>query len=241
MMPVPETAEGNATATILIIGASRGLGHALAAEFLKRGWNVAGTVRAGARRTLLHDLADAHPGRVEIEVLDINDPAQIASLRERLSGRSFEMLFVNAGTTSSEQVPIGQVPTEDFVTVMVTNALSPMRVIEGLQDLVTADGLIGAMSSGQGSITNNTTAMREVYRGSKAALNMFMRCFAVRQSGTARAFVLMAPGWVQTGLGGPGAPFTIEESVPSVVNILLEKRERPGLEYLDRFGKTVPW
>jgi NAD(P)-dependent dehydrogenase (short-subunit alcohol dehydrogenase family) len=226
---------------ILIIGASRGLGHAIAAEFLKREWNVVGTVRPGAARTPLHDLADNYPGRLEIESLDITDPVQIASLRERLSGRSFAMLFVNAGTTSNEQVPVGLAPTEDFVNVMVTNALSPMRVIEALQDLVTPAGLIGAMSSGQGSIANNTNGLREVYRGSKAALNMFMKGFAARQSDTARAFVLMAPGWIQTSLGGPSAPFTIEETVPKVVDVLLAKRERPGLEYLDRFGKTVPW
>jgi NAD(P)-dependent dehydrogenase (short-subunit alcohol dehydrogenase family) len=227
--------------TILIIGASRGLGHAMAGEFLRKGWDVVGTVRAGAGRTPLHDLADDFPGRLEIEVLDINEPAQLAALRKRLSGRSVEMLFVNAGTTSNEQVPIGRVPTEDFVSIMVTNALSPMRVIEALQDLVSPAGLIGAMSSGQGSISNNTTGMREVYRGSKAALNMFMRSFAVRQSGTARAFVLMAPGWVRTALGGPGARLTIEESVPNLVNVLLAKRERPGLEYLDYLGRTVPW
>jgi NAD(P)-dependent dehydrogenase (short-subunit alcohol dehydrogenase family) len=239
MALVSETSSRDATPTILIIGASRGLGQAMAAEFLKKGWNVVGTVRAG--RTLLHDLADDFPSRLEIEVLDINEPAQLTSLRQRLSGRSFEMLFVNAGTTSNEDVPIGRVPTEDFVNLMVTNALSPMRVIEGLEDLVSATGLIGAMSSGQGSIGNNTTGMREVYRGSKAALNMFMRSFAARQSDSARAFVLMAPGWVQTTLGGPDAPFTIEESVPNLVNVLLAKRERPGLEFLDRFGQTVPW
>lgn len=102
-------------------------------------------------------------------------------------------------------------------------------------------GLIGAMTSGQGSITNNTTGMREVYRGSKAALNMFMRSFAARQPDTARSFVLMAPGWVRTALGGSGAPLTIEQSVPSLVNVLLAKRDRPGLEYLDYRGQTVPW
>ena len=235
------TSASNETPTLLIIGASRGLGQAMAAEFLKKGWDVVGTVRAGAGRTPLHDLADDFPGRLEIEVLDINEPTQLTALRKRLSGRSFQMLFVNAGTTTDEQVPIGRVSTEDFVNVMVTNALSPMRVIEALQDLVSATGLIGAMSSGQGSISNNTDGMRELYRGSKAALNMFMRSFAARQSDTARAFVLMAPGWVQTALGGPDAPFTIEESVPNLVNVLLAKRERPGLEYLDRFGQTVPW
>jgi NAD(P)-dependent dehydrogenase (short-subunit alcohol dehydrogenase family) len=65
--------------------------------------------------------AEDFPGRVEIEDLDINQPRQLASLRERLSGRSFDMLFVNAGTTNNEQVPIGQVPTEDFADVMITN------------------------------------------------------------------------------------------------------------------------
>lgn len=110
--------------------------------------------------------------------------------------------------------PIGAVPTADFVDIMVTNALSPMRVIEALEDLVSDTGLIGAMSSGQGSITNNTKGGREVYRGSKAALNMFMRGFAARQSGTGRALVLMAPGWIRTALGGPDAPYTVQESTP---------------------------
>ncbi len=230
-----------AAPTILIIGASRGLGHAIAAEFLGRGWNVIGTVRGGGTRTQLHDLADASQGRLRIEVLDINEPAQLAALRSRLTGRLLDILFVNAGTTNNEQTPIGQVPTDDFVAVMVTNALSPMRAIEALQDLVTPTGLIGAMSSGQGSITNNTSGLREVYRGSKAALNMFMRSFAARQADTERALLLVAPGWIRTDLGGPDAPFTIEESVPLIVELLLAKLRRPGLEYLDRNGQVVPW
>jgi NAD(P)-dependent dehydrogenase (short-subunit alcohol dehydrogenase family) len=97
------------------------------------------------------------------------------------------------------------------------------------------------MSSGQGSITNNTTGGREVYRGSKAALNMFLRSFAARRGRTQRAFVLMAPGWIRTALGGPDAPFTIEETVPLLVDVLLSRLGTPGLAYLDRFGQTVPW
>ncbi|WP_415212955.1 SDR family NAD(P)-dependent oxidoreductase [Shinella sp.] len=228
--------------TILIIGASRGLGHALAAEFLKKGWNVVGTVRDGSRRTLLHELAEAHPGRVAIEVLDICEPDQIAALDDRLAGRIFDILFVNAGTTNRDPTQtIGEVSTDDFVHLMITNALSPMRVIERLAHRVGPKGLIGVMSSGQGSIANNENGQRELYRGTKAALNMFMRSFAARQAGTSRALVVMAPGWVRTDLGGPEAPLTIDESIPGLVNVLLAKQSRPGLEYLDYRGRTVPW
>ncbi len=229
------------TPTALIVGASRGLGYAMAAELAARGWNVIGTVRDTAARTLLHDLADRSGGRVLIEHLDINEPAQLAPLHERLAQRELDILFVNAGTTNNEATPIGAVPAAEFAEVMMTNALSPLRVIEALEDLVSPTGLIGAMSSGQGSITNNTTGLREVYRGSKAALNMFMRSFAVRQSGTRRALLLMAPGWIRTDLGGQDAPLTIDETVPKIVDVLLSRLGKPGLAYLDRFGQTVPW
>ncbi|ROQ64395.1 NAD(P)-dependent dehydrogenase (short-subunit alcohol dehydrogenase family) [Rathayibacter sp. PhB152] len=241
-MTTTPTPPSGSTRTALLVGASRGLGHALAAEFLDRGWDVIGTVRDPGRRTPLHQLQDeVGADRLAIERLDITDEEETRALRERLAGRVLDLLFVNAGTTTSEDTPIGQVSTEDFVEVFVTNALSPMRVIETLQDLVADDGLIGAMSSGQGSIANNTGGGREVYRGSKAALNQFLKSFAVRQSGTGRAIVLIAPGWIRTALGGDDAPFTIEENVPKVVDVLVGRLGTPGIAYRDFRGEVVPW
>ena len=227
--------------SILLIAASRGLGLAMAAEFLKKGWNVVGTVREGSGRTGLHELGDEHQGRLEIETLDICEQAQVTNLRKRLDGRHFDVLFVNAGTTNLYTETIGEVSTEEFIRVMLTNALCPMRVVEALKDLVPADGLIGVMSSGQGSVANNTNGMREVYRGSKAALNQFMRSFAARGEESARAMLVMAPGWVRTEMGGAQAPLSIEQSIPNLVNVLLGKQGKPGLEYLDYLGRTVPW
>lgn len=231
----------SSAATILLIGASRGLGHAMAVELVGKGWSVVATVRAGAR-TELHDLADAHPGRVQIETLDITEPDQLAALRDRLADRRFDILFVNAGTANANRADtIAEVSTEDFVRVMVTNVLSPMRVVEGLQHLVTEAGLIGVMSSGQGSVTNNIKGGYEIYRGSKAALNTCMRSYAARHSGEGRALVLMAPGWIRTALGGPDAPFGIAETMPRIVDTLLAQRGTPGLRYIDREGQPVAW
>lgn len=217
------------------------LGFAMAAEFSKRRWTVVGTTR-GSARTLLHDLADESGGRMHIENVDISEPEQIAALRARLAGRRFDMLFVNAGTVNEHQdETIAEVSTEEFVRVMVTNALSPMRVVEGLQDLVSEQGLIGVMSSGQGSISNNQKGGHEVYRGTKAALNMYMRSYAVRHANDPRALVLMAPGWIRTDLGGAAAPFGVEEAIPEVVETLISERGKPGLRYIDRHGKPIPW
>ena len=214
----------------------------MAAEFLKRKWNVVGTVRASEGKTELHRLADQHQDHVQVESLDVTEPDQIAALRNRLADRVLDILFVNAGTGNKRRdETIAEVSTEDFVRVMVTNALGPMRVIEALQHLVSAKGLIGIMSSGQGSIGNNEKGGNEIYRGTKAALNMYMRSYAARHAGDGRALLLMAPGWIRTELGGPDAPFSIEETMPDIVNVLMSKRARPGLEFLDRMGKAVPW
>ena len=175
-------------------------------------------------------------------MLDVTEADQIASLHDRLDGRCFDILFHNAGTANANQdETIAQVSAEEFVRVMVTNAFAPMRVIESLQDLVPADGLIGVMSSGQGSVSGNEKGGHEVYRGSKAALNQYMRSYAARHAGEPRALVLMAPGWIRTALGGPDAPFSVEETIPKVVDVLISQQGKSGLQYLDREGRTVAW
>lgn len=223
--------------TALIIGASRGLGLGLAAEYLSRGHDVIGTVR-GAGRTGLHDLAQE---RLTVEQLDINEPGQVSALRGRLDGRAIDVLFVNAGVSNGRRETVAQVSTEDFTRVMVTNALSPMRVVEALQDLVPPTGAIAVMSSGLGSVGNNTSGGWEVYRGSKAALNTMMRSFAARHAGDPRSFAVVAPGWVRTDMGGPEAGLDVQTSIAGVVTALAAHQGEPGLRYLDYQGQAVAW
>jgi NAD(P)-dependent dehydrogenase (short-subunit alcohol dehydrogenase family) len=226
--------------TALIIGASRGLGYALAAEYLARGWQVTATVR-GARRTDLHDLAGSAAGRLVVETVDITVPGEVAALHDRLAQATFDLLFVNAGVTNGPEETIANVSTGTFVRLMVTNALSPMRVVEALQDLVAPKGTIAVMSSGQGSVANNDKGGFEIYRASKSALNQLMRSFAARHAGDPHTLLLMAPGWVQTDLGGPAAPLTIGQSIPGVVDTIEAQAGQGGLQYLDYQGQTVRW
>src|SRR5271154_834003 len=122
--------------TVLVVGASRGLGLGLVREYLRRGWQVIGTVRDAARRTALHALAAEQPARLAIETVDITRPEQVAALRAQLDGRRIDLLFVNAGISNGPGETLATVSTDDFIRVMVTNALSPMRVVEALADLV---------------------------------------------------------------------------------------------------------
>jgi NAD(P)-dependent dehydrogenase (short-subunit alcohol dehydrogenase family) len=230
----------SAVKNVLIIGASRGLGYALAAEYLSRGWQVTATVR-GTGPTQLHDLAESSVGRLVVETVDITVPEQVAALHERLAQEPFDLLFVNAGVTNGPGETVADVSTDTFVRLMVTNALSPVRVVEALQDLVTPKGTIAVMSSGQGSVANNNKGGFEIYRASKSALNQLMRSFAARHAGDPHTLLLIAPGWVQTDLGGSGAPLTVDQSIPGVADTIEAQAGRGGLQYLDYRGQTVAW
>jgi NAD(P)-dependent dehydrogenase (short-subunit alcohol dehydrogenase family) len=224
---------------ILLIGASRGLGYALAENMLQRGYQVVATGRAHSTGKL-EQLAIRYPQQLTVESVDITEPQQVNALHQRLGNGQFDMLFVNAGVKNDDRETIADVSTDEFIRVMVTNALSPLRVIETFKDRVTPQGTLAVMSSGQGSITNNINGNYEVYRGSKAALNMFMRSFAARNPDE-RTLLLMAPGWVQTDMGGPEARLTIDESIPNLLNTMEAYAGRTGLHYLDYLGRVVPW
>ncbi len=212
----------------LVIGASRGLGLVLAHELSRREWQVTATTRGTT------------PPGLRVETLEMTDPADLTALRSRLSDRRFDLLFVNAAIDRGD-LPIGEVPTEMFTEVMITNALSPLRVLEALRELVVPGGTVAVMSSEQGSITRNTEAGYELYKASKAALNQLMRSYATRYDGDGHTKLLIDPGHNRTRLGGPDAPLSPEESIPLVVDVLEAEAGKPGLRFLDRHGEAVPW
>jgi NAD(P)-dependent dehydrogenase (short-subunit alcohol dehydrogenase family) len=132
-------------AKAMVVGASRGLGLALAEEWCERGWRVITTVRGRPKE--LETLASRYPGNVEIETVDIAKADTVKALRARQEGRRVDVLFINAGIARAINATPASVDEQDFLDMMLTNALSPVRAVELLDDLVPAGGVVAVMTS----------------------------------------------------------------------------------------------
>jgi NAD(P)-dependent dehydrogenase (short-subunit alcohol dehydrogenase family) len=226
--------------TVLLLGASRGIGLGLVTEYLARGWRVIATQRSLTVAPALCELAAGADGALTILSADIDRPDDIAALAGRLEGITLDLLFVVAGVSDDPNQTIGQISTDEFIRVMVTNALSPLRAIERLAGHVHADGSIAVMSSALGSVAGNTTGGYETYRASKAALNMLMRSYAARAGGN-RSLLALMPGWVKTDMGGPDAPVEVKDSTAGLADTIEKHAGQPGLVFVDYQDNQIAW
>ena len=119
------------------------------------------------------------------------------------------------GSQSRSPATPGTAPVQDFLDMMLVNAFCPVRLIEIFDDIVAPNGTIAAMSSELGSITNNEGRW-DLYASSKAALGLLMKCYTAHRPDDRRAKLIVAPGWIQTEMGGLDATFTVEECIPLV-------------------------
>ncbi len=229
----------NEASTVLIVGASRGLGLGLVQRHLERGWRVIATVRG--RSEALEGLAAEAGGRLRIETLDVTRPEQIAALAEQLSGTRLDLLFVNAGVTHNGAQPVGEMSDEEFMHVLRSNALGPIRVVERLGGLVPAGGTVAVMTSGLGSVANNESGGLEAYRASKAALNTMLRSLAARKSASRICYLAVDPGWVLTDMGGPDAPLDVGTSTRGIADMLEARRGQAGVAFVTHENKAVAW
>lgn len=223
----------------LIVGASRGLGLGLVAQFLARGWDVTATVRHPA--AALADLATGN--RLQIETgVDIDDDAAVADLRARLcEAPDFDIVFVVAGVATQAGTPASLLSREVVGAVFQTNAVSPVRFAEAFHRRVAPGGLVVLMTSKLGSVALNRGGGWSSYRASKAALNTLARSFVGQHKEADWGVVLMHPGWVRTDLGGRRATLDIETSARGMVGVLESRLGQRGCVYLDYTGETVPW
>jgi NAD(P)-dependent dehydrogenase (short-subunit alcohol dehydrogenase family) len=226
--------------TVLLLGASRGIGLGLVDEYLDRGWRVIATQRSRSSAPALADRVKTANGALTVLSADINRPEDLVALSQQLSNVTLDLLFVVAGISDDPNQTIGQISTEEFNHLMVTNVLSPMRALEQLARYVRPEGSLAVMTSALGSISENTTGGYEAYRASKAALNMLLRSYAARAGGD-RSILALMPGWVKTDMGGPDAPVEVKDSTAGLADTIAKHAGQPGLVFVDYQGNTISW
>jgi NAD(P)-dependent dehydrogenase (short-subunit alcohol dehydrogenase family) len=226
----------SSTGTILLIGASRGLGLGLAAEYLARGWHVVATARDPARADGLTALHAAHPGELTIEKFDIEKSGGPASMTR---AGAFDVIFFVAGVSGHSHAPIHAVPPGDAAREFLVNAYHPVSLAEALMPALRPGGTVVFMTSILGSLALNTHGDVELYRASKAALNMLTLSFATRHRDL--PILLMHPGWVRTDMGGSRAPLDVPTSTHGMADTIAARGGKPGVSFLGYDGEALPW
>ena len=213
--------------TILITGASRGLGLELATQYAADGWRVIGT----ARRPAAHQMK-----------LDVSEPAQAKALASQLKGEPIDVLFCNAGIAGKRGMALGSFDYAEWEKVLRVNLLGAAAVIEALVDNVAASErkTIAVMSSRLGSVTESSGHTLP-YGASKAALNLLAKGLAVTLAPRGVTVLAVSPGWVRTDMGGEGAPLSPEESVRGLRKVLAGATKGDSGKFLSHDGSPIAW
>ncbi len=192
-------------ATILIVGASRGIGLELVRQSMDAGHRVLATVRDDAGRARVQALG------AEALTIDVANPASVSGLAWQLDGEKLDQAWYVAGVMRRPNA-LTPPTQQDFDAVMHTNVLGAMQAIPQIAPLVgDAGGVFAFISSSMSQIGSVPNGAAWLYRTSKAALNMAVA--AAQHDYPEATLLTIDPGWVQTDMGGDGAPLTVQDSV----------------------------
>lgn len=199
----------------LVTGANRGIGLELVRQLKARGDNVIACARSRSNELAALD--------VSVEPLDVTSADSVRALAHSLSGQPLDIVFnvagVYGGPNQSVRLMASELELREVIETYDINAVGALRVAVALLPnlrLGSAKKLVH-VTSGMGSIADNTSGGYYAYRMSKAALNMASRCLAVDLKSEGIISVVINPGWVQTDMGGASAPTPVDESVHGIL------------------------
>src|SRR5262249_24835094 len=158
---------------------------------------------------------------------------------------AIDVLICNAGIGGGRGNPgqdFGAFDPDRMRQIFEINTLAPLMMAEAFADHVARSQekkLIG-ITSVLGSLASNNGG-RYAYRASKAALNMEWNCLALELGSRGVICVALHPGWVQTDMGGSGAPLTIDQSVPAMVKTIDGFTSAHNGRFIQYDGAELPW
>jgi NAD(P)-dependent dehydrogenase (short-subunit alcohol dehydrogenase family) len=229
--------------TVLVTGANRGLGLEFARQYAAEGWRVVAACRDPGAAGELNRLAAESDGRIAVIALDVSDLASVRAAAQSLAGAPVDLLINNAGVYGGNHQSLGDLDIDDAIATFNTNALGALRVTFALLPAIRAgEGRkIVHLTSGMGSIADNTSGGFYAYRMSKAALNMASMSLARDLSREKIVSVVINPGWVKTDMGGAGASTPVNESVQKMLAIIDAITPESSGHFLNWRGGEYPW
>ena len=223
-------------ATVLITGASRGIGLEFVRQYAADGHKVLATVRDPAAATELARIE----GDVGVHALEMTDRAALPGFPATLGVEAIDIAVLNAGVGGKRVMAPGD--GDAWLNLLAVNTVAPTLLALALFPLVrAAGGRMVAMTSQLGSIADNKSGGDIDYRASKAALNAAWVSLGMQWKAEPVALGVIHPGWVKTDMGGPNALVTPATSVSGMRRLIDGLRPGAGCPFLDFRGKTLPW
>ena len=218
--------------TVFITGANRGIGLAFAQSYAASGWRVLAACRSPEKATALK----AVKGDIAVYALEVTNAGELATLAKTLKNETIDVLINNAGVGGEES-------TEGWLRTLHINSIAPIRIAQALLPMVARGErkLVASVTSGMGSIADNTSGGSYAYRSSKAALNAAMKSLSVDLAKRGVSVIVLNPGWVKTDMGGTGARMTAADSVIRMRKVIDSAGPAQSGKFFNYDGAEYPW
>ncbi len=229
--------------TILITGANRGLGLEFTRQYLAEGCTVLAACRNAQKADSLRELARSQQGSLTLLEIDVADGESVKRSAAAVQSPAIDVLINCAGIFGARGQTVGSIDYDDWMQVLNVNLMGPARMCEAFLDRVAKSTrrLIVTITSGMGSLADNTSGGYVAYRTSKAAVNMLMRSAALDSGRKGITGVGLNPGWVKTDMGGPGGKLSAEESVGAMRRLISRLGPEDSGRFYNYDGREYPW
>ncbi|XQU09864.1 SDR family oxidoreductase [Halomonas sp. LY9] len=217
---------------VVITGANRGVGLALAEHYQQEGWKVIGVCRQSSEE--LERVA----AKV-VEGIDVTEAEGIARLAAALDGHTIDLLINNAGLLRDDV--LGSIDIDSLRQQMEINAYAPLRVTEALLPLMKQGSKIANITSRMGSLADNDSGGRYGYRASKAALNAFGKSLAIDLKPRGIAVAQLHLGYVKTRMVNFGGHISPQESATGIAACIKALNVENSGGFWHSNGEQLPW
>ncbi|MEE2783929.1 MAG: SDR family oxidoreductase [Pseudomonadota bacterium] len=227
--------------TILIVGASRGIGLELTKQYANSGENVIACARDAGAAPLLDELASGND-KITIEELDVGSPDSIEAAAAKIGDSVIDTVIVVAGAVGGEHQSLDDLDIEEWHHTLDVNTIGPALVAKAFKPNLVASGN-GNLMILTSQLAASTWPMGGlfIYSTTKAAVSKVGQILAIDWKDDPITVSLMHPGWVQTDMGGPHAQITAEESASGIREVIAGLSKEDSGNFYKWNGEIHPW